>query len=141
MPVWPWPRSYVLWPPRSPSVSSKPEPPLVVDSVTWPLYWLLPVPVSMASKLWSFLPVVASVMMCSRLGVPSFCTPSRTVSKARAGLPSPAQTTLRALAAAFSFGCVDGTDMRASVALSTPLDFPSAAVWVTRSPPRTGRPA
>lgn len=80
-------------------------------------------------------------MVWTLLGVPSFRTPDLTASKARTGLPLPAQTTLRALAADFTSGWVDGTAMRASVALSTPLELPSDAVWVTRSPPRTGIPA
>ncbi len=49
MPDEPWFRSYVLWPPRSPSVSSKPASDCVVVISTSPLYWLLPVPVSIAS--------------------------------------------------------------------------------------------
>jgi hypothetical protein len=43
-------RSYVVWPPRPPSIRSKPpEAEAVVPMVTVPLYWLVPVPVSTAS--------------------------------------------------------------------------------------------
>ena len=72
----------------------------MVPRVTVPLYWLLPVPVSMASYWYSFLPVAASVMTCSSLGVPSSWRPLTTVSQARSGLPVAAQTTLRAPSAA-----------------------------------------
>ncbi len=76
-----------------------------------------------------------------RLGVPSFCTPVLTDSRARTGLEPPAQITLRALATVLIFAVVDGTDIFAFVALVTLLSLPLLAVWVTRSPPRTGSPA
>ena len=48
--------------------------------VTLPEYWLLPVPVWIASHSYSFLPVCASVMTCSCCGVPSCWKPPTTVS-------------------------------------------------------------
>ncbi len=73
-------------------------------------------------------------------------------------MPAAAHTTLRAVAAvafavpaALSAVCfaaagdtaavVLGTDIRALVALLTPFSAPFFAVWTTRSPPSTGRPA
>jgi hypothetical protein len=47
---------------------------------------------------------------------------------------------LRALAGETA-AVVVGTDIRALLALFTPLRAPLPATWVTRSPPRTGRPA
>ncbi len=121
----------------------------------------MPEPVSTASFWNSFLPVAASVMTCSLLGVPSFWTPVTTVSYARTGLPAAAQTTLRGAAEAlvlvsFSaaaarsalFFAAEGeraadvlaTDIAALVALVT-LCLPLLAWCTTRSPPRTGSPA
>ncbi len=81
-------------------------------------------------------------MVWTRLGVPFFWTPFLTVSQARTGSPPwLAKITLRALAAAFSFGVVDATAIFRSVALSTLFSLPAAVVWVTRSPPMTGRPS
>lgn len=80
-------RLYVLWPPRVVSYSWYVEPDNVVFMLTVPLYWLLPVPVSMPSKRESSAPVVASVMTCSLLGVPSSWNPETTVSQASFGVP------------------------------------------------------
>ncbi len=103
------------------------------------------------------MPLVASVMTCSSLGVPSAWVPVTTVSQARAGLPVAAQITLRADEAAGALaseaatadrltvvaataGVVVGTDIRASVALVVER-APLFLFWcTTRSPPRTGRP-
>ena len=71
---------YVLWLPRPASVRLYVEPDSVVPRVTEPLYWLLPVPVWMASNSYSFLPVSASVMTWSSCGVPSCWNPPTTVS-------------------------------------------------------------
>ncbi|CAM5631697.1 hypothetical protein SALBM135S_03441 [Streptomyces alboniger] len=82
--------------------------------MTLPLYWLLPVPFSMAWCWYSFLPVAASVMTWSLLGVPSFCTPVTTVVNANTGLPEAAQITLRgawaSACAVFAFAAVDSAD-------------------------------
>ncbi len=78
-----------------------------------------------------------------------------TDSYARTGLAPAAQTTLRVVAreepvpasavflaeAAETEASVDATDIRALVAFVTPLRVPFFATCVTRSPPRTGRPA
>ncbi len=134
---------------------------LVVVSGTVPLYELVPVPVSIVSSWKSLAPVLASVMTCSSLGVPSFWTPVTTVSYARTGLPEAAQITLRgaslasalvffsaaeadsalflALAAGWAASVVD-TAILACVALST-VRVPFFFSWTTRSPPRTGRPS
>src|ERR1044072_8781914 len=88
-------RLYVWWPPRAVSFSSHWLPLLTDPTVTLPLYCPVPVPFSMAWYSYSFLPLSASVMTCSRFGVPSFWTPPMTVSYARTGLPVAAQITLR----------------------------------------------
>ncbi len=133
-----------------------------VPSSTLPLYSLVPAPFSMPWYSKIFLPVSASVMTCSWLGVPSFWKPPTTVSYARTGAPLAAQITLRGAlseaalspetaletfsalcCAAFgaTFGVSDATLMVAFVDLVTSLTLPFLAWCTTRSPPSTGSPA
>ncbi len=93
-------RLYVLWLPRPVSVRvyDGAEP-----TVTWPLYWVLPVPLWMACHSKIFLPVEASVTTCSSFGVPSCCRPPTTVSYASVGSPCPIHTTLRGARSASVF--------------------------------------
>ncbi len=132
------------------------DPDSEVPMVTLPTKTPVPVPVSMPSHFWMTSPVVASVTTCSLLGVPSFWTPATTVSHARRGLLSAAQTTRRGAVsteafdsaasavawplAAASFGVVERPFSDAVEARSTPLVEPLAAWWTTMSPPRTGSP-
>jgi hypothetical protein len=129
--------------------------------VTWPPYWPVPVPFLTAWYSKSSAPVVASVITCSSEGVPSCCSPPTTVSQASTGFPEPAHTTLRTDSAvgasapsaaarptatasadsALLAAMVDATVMVEVELLVTPLTVPFGAVWTTRSPPRTGRPA
>ncbi len=69
-----------MWPPRPSSVSVNLLPSFLVPSSTLPLYSLSPLPVWISSYWKSFLPVLASVMTCSLLGVPSLATLVTTVS-------------------------------------------------------------
>ncbi len=122
---------------------------------------LVPAPFSIPWYWKIFLPVFASVMTCSWLGVPSFWKPPTTVSYARTGLPEAAQTTFlgataaacwapkdfavpwAACAAAFGaiFGVVEATAIFALLALVVLLTAPPLARCTIRSPPRTGSPA
>ncbi len=101
------------------------DPDWVVVRFTWPLYRVLPTPVSIAWYRYSSLPVMASVMTCSRLGVPSSWKPPITVSQASFGVPVPAQITLRALSAAGFFAERDSAAFRA---LDSAADLVKAAV-------------
>ncbi len=69
-----------MCPPRPASVSVKLLPEPEVPIWTWPLYMVLPVPVSMACHSVIFAPVLALVITCSWLGVPSSWRPPTTVS-------------------------------------------------------------
>ncbi len=129
-----------------------------------PLYWVLPVPVLIAWYRYSSLPVVASVITWSWLGVPSSWRPRITVSQASFGVPSPAQITLRALSVVGFSAFRDFAAFRAlvsaaalvkvavvertlivrlllKVVLTVPLATEAGGVCTTRSPPRTGSPA
>ncbi len=129
--------------------------------VTWPLYIVLPVPVSTACHSVILAPVLALVTTCNSFGVPSCWSPPTTVSNARTGAPSAAQITLRAplealaslepsapaaetawlsAAAGVTVALVSATLISWWVALVTLLVTPSLA-WTVRSPPSTGSPS
>ncbi len=151
-----------MWLPRVGSVIEKFGAEPDVPTVTLPLYWVLPTPFSIPWYWKSLAPVVASVMTCSSLGVPSSWSPPTTVSYASSGLPSATQTTLRgafaasvffdpsacadltafaSAAAGFTFAVVPATLIWERTALVTPLSVPPLLSCTTRSPPRTGSPS